>query len=122
MTDLDKLIAAVEAGEWLAVLNTAGKVFPKETADIDRRNCYYWVLDAYRNQHGLDAAHRLHEALLPGWVARPQIGGGGAGVTVWHCTLEDWDSGAEIDANNMPGPARAWLLAILRAIKAKGGS
>lgn len=64
----------------------------------------------------LDAAKALHEAVLPGWIAKPQIGGAGAGVTVWHCTIEDWDSGQEIAADNLPDPARAWLLAILRAL------
>ncbi len=114
MTDLDKLIAAVEAGEWLAVLNTAGKVFPKETADIDRRNCYYWVLDAYRNQHGLDAALRLHEALLPGWpfpstTTTTEVIIFGIGLP-GQSQATGWNK----------VPARAWLLAILRAIKAKG--
>ena len=72
---------------------------------------------AYRGS--LDTAKALHEALLPGWVARPQIGGAGAGVKVWHCTIEDWDTGYEIEANNMKCPARAWLLAVLRAVEEK---
>ena len=67
----------------------------------------------------LDAAMALHEAVLPGWVARPQIGGKGAGVEFWHCTIEEWDSGEEVEANNMPDPARAWLLAIVRALIAQ---
>lgn len=117
MGDLDKLIAAVEAGQWLSVLNVAAKVFPKETPDIGARNCYYWVLDAYRGggvlPGGLDAALRLHEALLPGYpfpnattttdvvifgVSRP----GEGGATGWSKV-----------------PSRAWLLAILRALQAQ---
>ena len=68
----------------------------------------------------LDAAWKLHDELLPEWQARPIIGAAGAGVTAWHCTVEDWDGGDEVDANNMPCPARAWLLATLMAYSQKG--
>ena len=64
----------------------------------------------------LDAALALFEALLPGSVARLQFGGKGAGVTVCHCTVEDWDSGEEVYANNVSDPARALVLAILVAM------
>lgn len=131
MSDLDGLIAAVEAGDWLAVLTAAGKAFPKDTADVDRRNCYYWVLDAYRNPHGLDAAHRLHEALFPGWHYLLRSG------SEWDCAntgcepgdhmarvmTPDWDSGYKGTGyvGWAPSPARAWLLAVLRAVKAQEG-
>jgi hypothetical protein len=64
----------------------------------------------------LDAALALHNAVLPGSVARLQFGGKSAGVTVCHCTVEDWDSGEEVDANNVSDPARALLLADLAAM------
>ena len=80
---------------------------------------WHWGMMA--DSGSLGAAKALHEALLPGWVARPQIGGKGAGVTVWHCTIEDWDSGDEISADNQPDPARAWLLAIFKALMAQEG-
>lgn len=76
-----------------------------------------WCVDAWRGS--LDAAKALHDAVLPGWVAKPVIGGIGAGVTKWHCTVEDWDTGEEHDGDNQPNPARAWLLAILSALIAE---
>lgn len=76
-----------------------------------------WEVARAADMGDLNAAKALHDALLPGWVARPQIGGAGAGVKVWHCTVEDWETGEEIEANNMPDPARAWLLALLRALE-----
>lgn len=116
MTDrnaLAALIEAVEAGvaTRAAIEEMGFAALPKM---VDGVNCG----SAYNGS--LDAAKALHEALLPGWVARPQIGGAGAGVKVWHCTVEDWETGEEIEANNMPDPARAWLLAMLRALAAGG--
>ena len=75
---------------------------------------------AWAAQDGsLDAAKALHEAVLPGWLARPECGGAGAGVKFWGCTLEDWDTGARHDVHNMECPARAWLIAIIKALIAK---
>lgn len=65
----------------------------------------------------LDGALALHEAILPRWQARPIIGAAGAEVTCWHCTVEHWDDAHEIHAYNHPSPARAWLLAILYAVR-----
>ena len=117
MGDLDKLIAAVEAGQWLSVLNVATKVFPNETPNIGARNCYYWVLDAYRGggvlPGGLDAAQRLHESLLPGWVWNVVD----SETTVWPGypgDPKDYQTGYAEGR-----PARAWLLAILRALQAQ---
>ena len=102
MTPLDDLIAAVEAGVepvelWLAL---------GSQRNIDRAQ------EAYRGS--LDAALRLHEALLPGWDyciddvqrTKPLV------------YVQD-DGGPTFDGE-AANPARAWLLAILRALKAKG--
>jgi hypothetical protein len=105
----------------------AGEAFPHDAPQRKRRvaehEClggYFQDNMAYGAFHGsLDAAKALHEAVLPGWVASPQIGGKSAGVTVWHCTLEDWESGQEISVNNIACPARAWLLAVLEALIAQ---
>lgn len=108
MTDLDKLIAAVEAKgrPWLGI---AAKVFPKESPDITDRNCYYWAWDAHRGS--LDAAKALHEALLPGWIWGRQKNG-----AMWVARgtrLERVQCGAY-----MP-PSRALLLATLRAYRSQ---
>jgi len=117
MGDLDKLIEAVEAGQWLSVLNVAAKVFPNETPNIGARNCYYWVLDAYRGggvlPGGLDAALRLHEALLPGWdysIDNVQR------VKPFVYVVDDGGPEFHAEAGT---PARAFLLAILRALQAQ---
>ena len=60
----------------------------------------------------LDAAKELHDAVLPvAWAHVRYTGKYG------HATV-DMD-GEEYDANNAPNPARAWLLAILRALYAQ---
>jgi hypothetical protein len=101
--DLERLIEAVEAGTVArSDLDAFLPVFGLTSAAND-------ALDAYRGS--LDAALRLHEALLPGWgwslgTARPdshfaklwQPGGGTQG----HIVSDT--------------PARAFLLAILRAL------
>ena len=93
MTDraLDDLIAAVEAGTFLA--NDA--LSPRANESI-----------AYRAFSGsLDAAKVLHEAMLPGW--QRQISESNA--KVWERQNIAF-FGEAIDND-----ARAWLLAILRA-------
>jgi len=71
---------------------------------------YAW--DAYRGS--LDAAKALHEALLPGWdwEALSNTGGteGRANVVIeLKNDPNEWKRGVDAD------PARAWLIAILRA-------
>jgi hypothetical protein len=115
MTDLEKLIAAVEAGavdfDWGFAASPSRKALPMHWHD---------AMNAYLGS--LDAAHRLHDALLPGWhMCNMWMNGDDSlsGVEVWHESQTDgfvpfiWIAEA-------PTPARAWLLAILRALKAKG--
>lgn len=97
MGDLDKLIAAVEAGTFLMDMLPP----PHETT----------AYDAFSGS--LDAAMRLHEALLPGWAWGRFPGTGEMYVT-------HRDSVDVPDCYSCAIPARAWLLAILRALKAKG--
>lgn len=125
MADIRTLREAVEAGtlhkEKYGGMSLATACYPRDQNGRMLPDAGGWsdgnVIDAY---HGsLGAANALHDALLPGWVARPQIGGAGAGVSFWHCTIEDWESGEEIHVHNMPTPARAWLIAILKALEAR---
>ena len=101
MTDraLDDLIAAVEAGTFLA--NDA--LSPRANESI-----------AYRAFSGdLNAAKALHEALLPGWMPVIQM------LTDGNWLVEMWppDNGpCEISVENAD-PARAWLIAILKAVQ-----
>ena len=70
------------------------------------------IYDAYRGS--LDAAKRLHDALLPGRGAALNIEAGCAAV---------YGEGIDgkVNATSANNPARAWLLAILRAKAAEAG-
>ena len=126
MTDLDKLIAAVEAGDLPeAVFHGSSSIrghWAYTTGlDVEQRR---WVFLAYNGS--LDAALRLHEALLPGWEYA--LYGPNDSYHLHQAQLETPAMRAALDIGFSPisgeaeSPARAWLLAILRAIKAKGGS
>ena len=108
MIDLDKLIATVESGEWDTILSL--RALPK-LADGHRcsRRLATYGRDACSGS--LDAALRLHEALLPGWEW------GRVASTIAVFSGEGHVYSADDDT-----PARAWLLAILRAVKAQGGA
>lgn len=102
MGDLRGLIEAVEGGTFL----------------MDVRPLNGLEVTAYKAFGGsLDAAKALHEALLPGWKWGRQWSS--------HMWVEPNDMpgrsdrfyGEEIDASNA---ARAWLLAVLRALEAEG--
>ena len=106
---LDELIEAVEAGDDLPEIGHGYWQFLPAGACILAARTYH--------DGSLDAALALHEALLPGWIARVTTGAAAAGVNYSHCTVEDWNEATEVDANNQPTPARAWLLAVLKAYR-----
>jgi hypothetical protein len=101
MSALRKLIEAVEAG-WFAM-----DVLPP-VREIEAYDAFYG---------SLDAALRLHNALLPGWHWRGDDGQGqeDAFVRVWHPDGRKLGMGE----GECEPPARAWLLAVLRALQAK---
>ena len=107
MGDLDKLIAAVEAGtakDFRALLTDSDN--PAERA----KRCG-WASSAYNGS--LDAALRLHEALLPGWdysIDNVQR------VKPFVYVVDDGGPEFHAEAGT---PARAFLLAILRALQAQ---
>ena len=116
MTDLDKLIAAVEAGTLPEAVFHGSSSIRGHWAYTTGLNAEQrrWVYLAYNGS--LDAALRLHEALLPGW------GWGANCFGAYVC--EDHHPAEEPErafyADNSTLPARAWLLAVLRALKEKG--
>lgn len=96
MTDLDKLIDAVERGAFLA------DVLPRHREMV-----------AYRAFSGsLDAAKALHDALLPGF-----------NFVISGNDAEIWRTGEYLDTisggDYLDDPARAWLIAILKAYRAQ---
>lgn len=105
MSALDKLIEAVEAGT--ADHSDFAAMFPYPICD-----------HAGEAHHGsLDAALALHEALLPGWSKL--LHGGHHGVADYGMQVEKVQrDNTRIRGNGLAStPARAWLLAILRAYR-----
>lgn len=101
-TDLDRLIEAVEAGDLSAVNNNLGTMYS------GLGNYWPWdwiskVNSAFRGS--LDAAIALCEALLPGWEWGRLNG---------RMFVEQGDS---VFSARDPNPARALLLATLRAYR-----
>ena len=80
--------------------------------DGDCVNRAIWAQQAY--QGSLDAALALHNAVLPGWFWSRQ--GFVMQVTNDHT---GWGNGIYGRARNDDNPARAWLLAVLRALIAQ---
>ena len=108
MTDLDALIEAVEAGTIPS--HDLDAFIPWRGLDTQTNDSH----DAYRGS--LDAAKRLHEALLPGW-GWDVCDDGEARVFEYTSSADSapFDDYIGVRRDN---PARAWLLAILRADKA----
>ena len=110
MADIDRnalaaLIEAVEAGTATraAIEEMGFAALPKM---VDGVNCG----SAYNGS--IDAAKALHEALLPGWF-----------VDIRWWTAMNGGAIAEVGNSHngkSENPARAWLLAILRALAAEG--
>lgn len=102
LTALDELIEAVEKGSDLGFRFW----FEHDDAipDFDTR-----MLCEAAHNGSLDAANALHDALLPGWdwCVTPTV------VSVYSAMDNE-----PIDADMAP-PARAWLLAILKAYRAQ---
>lgn len=104
MSALDDLIKAAEDGA-------------RPWREPDDSNWPYarFALEAFDGS--LDAALRLHEALLPGWKW-----GVGFGVETGFASVcpPGQSRNGSITVNGI-NPARAWLLAILRALKSQEG-
>jgi hypothetical protein len=110
---LRALLEQVEAGKWKPPYG----VYP---APLDGN-----AWDAYRGS--LDAAKALHEATLPGWW-----------WSIGTCNVSDdarvsphddrrapdggeWAEWTDVDLRPSGNPARAWLIAIIRALIEEAG-
>lgn len=112
MSALDDLIAAVEAPDtnWYHFPELCENAFGECARTESIRSAYMGSLDA-----GLG----LHEALLPGcswdiWRTLDHLPDG-MSRTIYGCNLP------MADTEYCDNPARSWLLAILRALKAQEG-
>lgn len=116
---LDRLIEAVDAGRWDAHAATRDGVLPKaQVIDNDWVDCYTLAALAFRGS--LASAKRLHEELLPRWrVAGIRQEDNG----FWWVELREGYITSYTNVVIAPkgfdavDPARAWLLAILKAYR-----
>ena len=97
ITALRALLAKVEAGEWIG--------------DLPRPTILHTDLCWKAFNGSLDAGKALHQAVLPGWDWL--IGSQGEAAVYFG------ERGPRFDAVNIH-PARAWLIAILRALIEEG--
>ena len=103
---LRKLIEAVEGGSWDCWDNGKAALKPFDAGSMSL------VVNAYKGS--LNAAKALHEALLPGWFPGMSQNIHNGYWYAWVQTREDRHfSATESD------PARAWLLATLKAYEAQ---
>lgn len=84
-----------------------------------------WQYASEAYDGSLDAAAKLHEALLPGWRLTNlfQFDAGSWYARVHHPQGDDWPKWTPYpfhESNNATA-ARAWLLAILRAMEGRDG-
>ena len=102
MSDMQKLIEAVEQG-W-------GDL-PREMRSRAMKNYWHGLRVKHAHNGSLDAAKALHDALLSDWgwhVSRA--------FPNWEAAV--WNGGKEAELVGSTTPARAWLLAILKAYEA----
>lgn len=109
MTDLDKLIAAVSEGTLIGENLMVSRDL-SEAMDNVAGESWGDVCSAYEGS--LDAAKALHDALLPEW--RVEVFNIDGEVVLRRNRPIDRAYGAAIKDSN---PARAWLIAILKAYR-----
>ena len=104
---LEALLEEVQEGKWdFRADAPARQVFPYRSASAD--DLGLTAREAFEGS--LDAAKALHEAVLPGWgylVSSQQW------IDVWR--FDPASTGVPIRGINT-NPARAWLIAILKAL------
>lgn len=107
MTDLRKLIEAVEAGNRAAAL---------EHADAVPTRQWQHLMDAMGGS--LDAAKALFDAVLPPreylWHVSHEVNFDGFVCSIFGCKQDRY-----VATNHSQDPARAWLLCILKAKEAQ---
>jgi hypothetical protein len=105
---LKDLLEKVEAGETVTphdFIRTGIPLLRKHATDA-------WLAQA----NSLDAAMALHKAVLPGWRWSAVPNNGGVRVGVWNTQA---GSSYRQATHTHDIPARAWLIAILKALIAE---
>ena len=117
MTDrkeaLTELLAKVEAGDMPDTGVDRFTAIPKRGGGVYADPNWYDANGAYW-RGDLNAAKALHEAVLPGWDARLLLSG-----SVWVYIDNREEFITSFLAFSFDSPARAWLIAILKALIAR---
>ena len=104
---LNALLAKVEAGEWDSL--SALEIWPQgRVVDGEWVHEYSSALRSFEGS--LDAAKALHESVLPEW-----LWSAGQGATACSWSVFSHREGVRRDCTS-DTPARAWLIAILKAL------
>lgn len=106
-TALQALLERVEAGEFPADTSARDLGIVSDGLPIIKT-----IYAAFSGS--LDAAKALHEAVLPGWHWS-LYDDNGIGIYEAQIEVHDWQ-GEPISGASKCNPARAWLIAILRAL------
>ena len=120
MSELDKLIEAVEAGTLTG--SPGDPAYPAGMAELIEFCLGHgdWENVALAHDGSLNAAQDLHEALLPGWEAMITLKASGGAAVVYEVDSRGNHRVGEhrVCETQSTNPARAWLLAILLARRA----
>jgi hypothetical protein len=118
MSAIRKLIEAVERDEWSA--SGDGSDTWLKIHDAGLRQYHERIFEAWR-QGSLDAARALHEAVLPlPWVAVVMTANERMKPGAMVCKVVDGTVHADDEFKaEADTPARAWLIAILKALAAQ---
>lgn len=127
MADIDRnalaaLIEAVESGDDASFRRKNRSVFSTPCQDMDLQLREEHCRHAYKGS--LDAAKALHEAMLPGWTRDVDATAPECGITVTlhkPYSPHSYPDEEKTVSADLSSEARAWLLAILRALAAEGG-
>ena len=114
MTGLEKLIDAVKLGQFSrADFDLCVETLPKDL--FSAHNVVQVMLN-----NSMDAAKKLHEAVLPGWTVNNshkvrQTDNGKPHNLQWECMIVRYSPTIERVSAQSYSPASAWLLCILKA-------
>lgn len=124
---LRELLAKVEEGE---VEGAFDIWFERGIYPISKTMApVYWAGEAYGGN--LNSAKLLHDAILTGWSVEDMSQNGRVAGHPWGIRLEKWDArvggpvrsasaGWGYDSTPDNNPARAWLIAMIKALIAEG--
>lgn len=112
---LRELLAKLEAGDFPLMHKTLSAAGIAHNSYGQDQRGYAW--ESFNGS--LDAAKALHEAVLPEWNMEMEICGQYTAVSVANDETGQWEEGADNPYAEPCNPARAWLIAVIKALIAQ---